>query len=170
MMASPCGEIEAAKQRLVVSKKWETSAEKRVKDLEDQLRDAKADLASARNEVETSEEYLKDKEKKWEVIDVDGDSPARPKRKAPALIGRNEKSPKSRANALSPPSSVRRISSRQISICVHVRPGRLGLIVKNKEHGGNLEVGRVLDDSQIRDEVQKGDWIVEYDGVDTGEW
>ena len=52
----------------------------------------------------------------------------------------------------------RRISSRHIEFDVHVRPERLGLTVRNDIHRRNLEVGRVLDDSQIRDEVQKGDF------------
>ena len=61
---SGASEIDAARKRLAVAKKWEESAEQ-------QAKDATKNLAAARGEREQAEADLKAAEKKWEVISVD---------------------------------------------------------------------------------------------------
>ena len=177
MASQGCGEIDAAKQRLDVARKWEAStvdsmeaAQKFLTHALEQVENATLRRRSALDEVKEAEEHLKGVEKKWEVIDVDidVDSPGKSKRKRQEHSSSTKHRAKRRnTRAVSPMMRRRGDNTVEFDLCA--LPGPLGLIVSNRpSESGELTVHTVHYHSQFFGYVQRGDIIMELDGMNTG--
>lgn len=151
------------------------AAERRLKELEKLLEDARRHRDNARDDDNNSQDEVRaagaslvEVEKKWEVIDVDDGEPQENlKRKASTSddCTANQGARKKDARVVTPLSD--RDGSTDFDLCA--LPGSLGLEVGGNEQG-ELAVVRVLATSQFINNVQPGDTIMEYAGTCTGEF